>query len=121
FCECSFVDLNVATTHLGQPNQFAFEGFDDVIPELSDVIISVREHGGIAATEVQRTGSRDRDLGKQPRSGFQKIEVGNIDRMRPAHPVFDKCVGCCPRPPPAAPPLASTPATVSMLSSPSCW
>jgi hypothetical protein len=39
---------------------------------------------------MQRARSGDRNLGKQFRFASEKIEIGDIHRMRPAHAAFDE-------------------------------
>jgi hypothetical protein len=39
---------------------------------------------------MQRARTRNGDLGKQLRFSFEKVEIGDIDRMGPAHTAFDE-------------------------------
>src|SRR5262249_6696676 len=45
---------------------------------------------------MQRTGARDSDLGQQRRSAFAKVEIGAIDRLRPADAACDQRNRLCP-------------------------
>ena len=90
FCERCLVDLNISAPRPRQGSQLFVESLDRVVPELTNVTIGECEHRGIATPEMQRARTRNRDLGKQFRPAFEKIEISNIDRVSPAHAAFDK-------------------------------
>src|SRR5262249_5544237 len=98
FCEGRFVDLDIATARLRQSFEFPCKGVDDVIPDLFDIARGGREPGGIAAAKMQRAWPRNCDLGKQRRSVFKKVKIGNIDGMGPTPAVFDEGTRLCSTP-----------------------
>src|SRR5262249_2791857 len=87
-CEGRFVDLYVAAARLCQGGKFLVKRLDGVIPELIRITVGRGENRGIATAEMQRARTRNCDLGKPLRFGFQKVEIGNIDRMSPAYATF---------------------------------
>src|SRR5262249_52017242 len=87
-CEGRFVDLDIATARLCQGGKSLAKRLDRVIPELIHITVGKCENRGVATAEMQRARTRNCDLGKQLRLVLEKIEVGDIDRMSPAHATF---------------------------------
>src|SRR5262249_50748054 len=65
------------------------EGFDNVVPEFVDVLISRGQYRGVAAAKVERARPRNGYFRHQLRMRFQKLEVANIDRFGPTHAAVD--------------------------------
>src|SRR6185437_1272538 len=87
--EGGFVDLHIAAAGPFKHVQFLGEGFNRVIPELSDVPISMGKHRFMTASEMQRTRSRDCDLRQQRGSILEEIKIVDIDWMGPTHTTID--------------------------------
>jgi hypothetical protein len=88
--ERSLVDLHIAAAGSGQRLQLVAEGFNRVIPEPIDILVGARQHRGIAAAEVQRTGAGNGDLRRKPGVGCEKLVVADVDRTLPLHAAPDQ-------------------------------
>ena len=91
--ERRLVDLHITAAGLRERTQFALKCRDDVLPEFVYVVVCLRRHRRIAATEMQRAGAGNGDLRQRCRACAQKCEIGRIDGAFPGDAVFARCHG----------------------------
>src|SRR5262249_53556325 len=87
--ERRLVDLNVSTAGGAERVEFMAKRFDDVVPELIEIRVAVRENSPIAAAKVQGTGAWNGDLRNEPSVRADEQEIRHIDRTGPAHAAVD--------------------------------
>ena len=87
--EGGLVDLHIGAAGRRERLELGAEGRDRVVPEFLDVVIGMRRDGGVAAAEMQRAGTGNRELRHRAGEGAQALEIVGMDRLRPCELALD--------------------------------
>src|SRR5262249_35714129 len=88
--ERRLVDLGVSTAGGAERVELMAKRLDDVVPELIEVGVGVRQNRLIAAAKVEGTGTWNGDLRNEPAVRADELEIRDIDRRGPAHAAVDE-------------------------------
>src|SRR5262249_3825120 len=84
------VDLDVSAPGGAERVELMAKRLDDVVPELIEVRVGVRQDSPVTAAKVEGTGPWNGDLRKEPAVRADELEIRHIDRRAPAHAAVDE-------------------------------
>src|SRR6266480_2931134 len=89
--ERRLVDLDVSAAGGAERVELLVKRLDDVVPELIELRVGVRQDSPIAAAKVEGTGAWNGDFWNEPGVRADEFEIRHIDWTRPAHAAVDAC------------------------------
>src|SRR6266566_1561440 len=89
FGERRLVDLDVSAAGGAERVELLVKRLDDVVPELIELRVGVRQDSPIAAAKVEGTGAWNGDFWNEPGVRADEFEIREIDWPGPAHAAVD--------------------------------
>src|SRR5207244_13366941 len=106
FGERRLVDLDVSTAGGAERVEFLAKCLNDIVPELIELRVGVRQNSRIAGAKVEGTGAWNGDLRNEPGVRADEVEFGKFAWRRPANPAVIPATGFAPAAPGPATPAA---------------